>query len=87
MPTRIYTTFITPLDPDDIDGNKGKTWVDVLETYDEVTNKMYPLAHASSALEARENFWYTKLEDGLRFSVMTSQVVGFEELPGQEPPE
>lgn len=81
MPTRLYTTFVTPLEGTDPEDNRGKTWVDVVEDYDTVTNKLYPLQQASSALEARDHFWYTKLEDGLRFSMRGTEVCGFEELP------
>lgn len=80
MATRIFTSFCLP-HADPLVTDRVQYWVDVEEEYDKVFEQLFPLQPASSSLEARENFWYTKLEDGMRFAVHPQQVCGAEELP------
>lgn len=51
----------------------------VQESYDDVFDKIYPETPARSALEARQNFMYTK-HDGTRVAIHHSNVVTFEEV-------
>lgn len=78
MPTRIFTSFMLP--NSEAFEDKVRYWIDVVEDYDTVFNKVHPLQPPTSSLELRNNFFYTKLEDGLRFTCHPGNVCGFEEL-------
>lgn len=77
MATRLYTNFLVPED----NGLevKGVYWMDVQDDYEKVFNQLWPLQPATSSLEQREYFWYTKM-DGGRFACTPGQICGIEEL-------
>lgn len=78
MATRLFTSFMMP--GDDVVDEKVRYWIDVAEEYDKVFDQIYPVTPDTSSLQARERFWYTKLEDGKRLAVHPSQILGVEEL-------
>jgi hypothetical protein len=79
MPTRLFTSFMMP-NNESLTEDRVKYWVDVQEDYEKVFDQVFPLQPAASSLEARERFWFTKLEDGQRFACNTGQIMGFEEI-------
>ena len=78
VPTRLYTSFMMPRE-DIVLEEKPSFWVDVVEDYDTVFEKVFPATAPSSNLEARQLCMYTKVSGG-RFSTRVDSICGFEEI-------
>lgn len=73
MTTRLTTHISGP-------NEHGVSWqIDVVEDWDTIFNRVFPITPPASSLEHRENMWYTKV-DGGRIAIVPGNIYCFEEV-------